>query len=212
MSTSPPGPPPPVPPVPPPISVTLPPDMPIAWVQQVKDAVKEDQPSTLKTVLGSSLAAALIAAGTAVGTAHFTIKANSDLEKWKIEQAAQKEKQTELKIAYGKLDVQLSQLLEQVKGVSLLIQIAQGNRRLPGNIKEEFTKLAISERTILTLKADPNLPSEIWSVVDPPLGELASTINQAGTVADLRKFSGGEPKIETDLNRAITEVRNRKPK
>jgi hypothetical protein len=186
--------------------------MPVAWIQQVKDAVKEDQPSTMKTVLGSSLAAALIAAGTAIGTAYFTIKANSDLEKWKIEQAAQKEEQTELKIAYGKLDVQLSQLLEQVKGVSLLIQIAQGNRRLPGNIKGEFTKLAISERTILTLKADPNLPSEIWSMVDPPLGELASAINQANMGSDLRQFSGSEPKIETDLSRAITEVRNRKPK
>lgn len=212
MSATPPGPPPPVPPVPPLVPVILPRDMPAAWLQQVKDAVKADQPSTLKTVLSSSLIAALIAAGTAIGTAYFTIKANSSLEQWKIEHAEQKEAQDGLKTAYNRLDEPLSQLLGDMKGASRLIQINQGNRRYAASIKSDLLNLGIDEGKVLALKTDPHLPSDIWRTVDPPLGELASVINQASAGSDASNFSAAEPRIERDLTLAINEVRRRKPR
>jgi hypothetical protein len=188
--------------------VVLPSSIPAAWLREIKDAVKANQPSMLMTLLGSSLLSAVIAAGTAFGTAYFTIKANGDLEIRKAELAARQDALKESLSAYDRLDEKFSQLLIQLKGVSQLIQITQAHHRPSANIRNELQSLGVSEGTILALKADSHFPAQIWQVVDPPLGDLARAIHDADS--DLGKFPAAAAKIELDLSKAIEVVRHQK--
>ena len=180
--------------------------MPPVWLAELQEAVKADRPNTLALVLGSSFVAAIIAAASAIGSAYLTINANDRLEVKKAQIAVRQEQLKESVTVYNQLDARLGELLEEIKGVNALVQIAGGRRDASRNIAAQFAHLGVTEGTVLALKTDPHVTPDLWRPIDGALKHLTIAISNANS--DPTRFSSEAATIERDLSTAIDEVRH----
>jgi hypothetical protein len=152
-------------------NVTLPPQMPDAWVQQVAKVVHQKLwPSILSAVM-----AALIGWGASFFTARMMIDANLKLEQTKADLQLEQDRMRARTAAYSKLATSLDSLHQAYAAYLRLVPTA--SRKL---LSDQALEVGRAVRTVEAAKSDPILLKSVISEdVDACLNKLNQVIINA---------------------------------
>lgn len=192
------------PPIPSKDAVTLPAELPPAWLRQIQEASK---PTLWTAVFGSAVLAALIGLASSALTARMTISGNEILERQKTNLQLQQEKARAQIKAYQTLGLRLDDLRGAFYGYLVLVKIDADHGMINKDrsaLISQLNQIGVSQRNLIDARHDPTIDnSQLCKDIDDWLVKFTPALaHGAGDPASLLQYSGLQADLPNLADRA----------